>query len=324
MKRRKAKRQLPLTGIPSYDTHIARFNMLKRAATAFSLVRTLQQTTPANARQKKYAFLKALSLMPPTVGTRAASAALRSYRVKVPKTRVTPEDVLTVPELLQFVKRSPKRWRLLWAMLIHTGARVNSILTMELKRCHPDKKNGVVLCYSIGKGGRLLDYEIPIKLFHAIRASYPGFRFLFENDGKRLAYSTVQKMASRLGKRILRKRVYCHLFRHSLATHLVESGVPLPDVSRSLHHASLMITAEIYVHVKPDRKRIRPVLARTRIMEALDAQTIRPQARGIRGDDITHLHGKDAQGPANPVPRPEEGSKGQHEGTTRTKAKHTG
>ena len=46
----------------------------------------------------------------------------------------------------------------------------------------------------------------------------------------------------------LTKRVTCHTFRHSYATHLLESGVNIRIVQELMGHADVK-TTEIYTHV---------------------------------------------------------------------------
>jgi integrase len=309
MRNTKRRKKLPLTGVKDYDCHIKRYNRENLPVTPLSLIRFLQKTktvtSAANVKQQKFAFLKALSLMGYSHRIYQAKEVVRAFRVAVQKTTIQPEDVLSVDEVLLLLKHSPRRWAILFLFLFSTGARIASALAIELKRCHPDHANGVVICYSVGKGAKLLDYEVSLKLFSAIRNLFPGDRYLFELAGKRLSYSTVRQGVKRLGFRILKKRVTCHLFRHSLATLLVEQGVPLIEVKHVLHHSSVQVTADFYVHVRPNRQRIRPVLATRELTEALDALIVRPQARGIRGANSPDLRREDSQGFANPVPRPE-------------------
>lgn len=47
-------------------------------------------------------------------------------------------------------------------------------------------------------------------------------------------------------------RVVIHTLRHSVATQMVQKGVPLEIISKTLDHASLSVTAKFYAKISPD------------------------------------------------------------------------
>lgn len=69
-------------------------------------------------------------------------------------------------------------------------------------------------------------------------------------DGSRMPPDAVTDLVSHLMKRVgLPKGASLHSFRHTHASALIESGVPITTVSKRMGHADLPTTAKIYSHV---------------------------------------------------------------------------
>ena len=75
---------------------------------------------------------------------------------------------------------------------------------------------------------------------------------IFANpDGSPLKPDSVSATVSALFKRLKipkPKGASLHLLRHTLASQMLDGGVPLPVVSARLGHSSIRTTAEIYSH----------------------------------------------------------------------------
>ena len=73
--------------------------------------------------------------------------------------------------------------------------------------------------------------------------------FLVNNQGSRIGYSTVSKTTKRLLERAgINKQIGTHTFRHSIATHLLQSGMNIEDIATFLGHKQISST-QIYTHI---------------------------------------------------------------------------
>ena len=100
---------------------------------------------------------------------------------------------------------------------------------------------------------------IMLKEYLTIRERYfPGiaFRYIFTLYEKSGATKlTEQKLNIALkkiaGNAWIQQNVYAHLFRHSLATHLLEDWRTIVDVKQKLRHSNITVTS-VYVHSNPE------------------------------------------------------------------------
>ena len=136
--------------------------------------------------------------------------------------------------------------------LYATGIRSNELLNIELS--HIDSSS-LTLNVVSGKGRK--DRNIPLSedLLELLRKYYKAYtpkRYLFEGaNGFRYSSSSMNKVIkSSAQKAGIRKKVTCHTFRHSYATHLLESGVNLRYIQELLGHSSPK-TTQIYTYVSP-------------------------------------------------------------------------
>ena len=51
------------------------------------------------------------------------------------------------------------------------------------------------------------------------------------------------------------QRISPHKIRHTFATHLLDADVDLKTISELMGHSSIHITAELYAHLKDEKKR---------------------------------------------------------------------
>jgi integrase len=81
---------------------------------------------------------------------------------------------------------------------------------------------------------------------------YQGDLVFCQPDGAHLRPSLVSQTIVRRLKKAGIKDASLHTLRHTLASHLLSNGVPLPVVSARLGHADPNVTARIYSHMLPD------------------------------------------------------------------------
>jgi site-specific recombinase XerD len=156
------------------------------------------------------------------------------------------------------------RDRALFEVLYSTGCRVSELVGITLDRID-DEKNIIKV---LGKGSKervvflgkpamqALRSYYPIRAFKVGRMQEKDHGFLFVNaKGGPLGTRGVEKIVDR--RRIgsnMKKKISPHTFRHSFATHLVQSGADIRVVQEMLGHSSIS-TTQVYTHVDMERLR---------------------------------------------------------------------
>lgn len=179
--------------------------------------------------------------------------------VKVPKTIPQHLSKEQVERLIEAPLRHAKnetwqnhRDRAAIAFLYYTGARASE--AAGLRMCDLDLRGRWVFLHGKGDKERSVPIAAPL---HAILSAYLKGRdktskgYVFESQrggpmGRRGLFHCVTRWAERAG---LPDGVGCHTLRHSIATHLVSSGMSIRYVQKMLGHASIT-TTERYVAVE--------------------------------------------------------------------------
>lgn len=138
-------------------------------------------------------------------------------------------------------------------LLFATGMRVSELA--GLRDAAVDVEDGTITI--IGKGNRQRRVFVPDELkslIHEYRAARDRARtsaetFLVNSRGEPASPQMIRRLIRVHGERSsVRERVTPHMFRHSVATYLLEEGVDIRYVQRLLGHRSIS-TTEIYTHV---------------------------------------------------------------------------
>lgn len=144
--------------------------------------------------------------------------------------------------------------------LFYSGARIGELLELDIGDI--DLNAGFAKIKGEGRRERIVylgcdPVTNALKRYMHIRSDIPSQTeaLFLNNRNNRLsiysAESIVRKLADNAGLFI---RVTPHMFRHTMATMLLENGADLRSIQEILGHASIS-TTEIYTHVSMTRKR---------------------------------------------------------------------
>lgn len=146
-------------------------------------------------------------------------------------------------------------------MLFATGMRVSELATLLDSAVNVD--DGTISI--IGKGNRQRRVFVPdeikflIRKYRDVRERHAGSAdtFLINSRGDAASPQMIRRLVRLRAERCaVRDRVTPHMFRHSVATYLLEEGVDIRYVQRLLGHRSIS-TTEIYTHVADSALKIR-------------------------------------------------------------------
>lgn len=201
--------------------------------------------------------------------------------------------VLSREEVFTIIKNLPNNYRLIGKLMYACGLRISEVAGLRINDIDFSNRQ-IIIRNSKGGKGRIImmpnsliaDLELQIEkskilyqqdfnnkfngvtLPQTIKNKYPTIKFaldwqyifpsynLVENQRHHIHTSVIQKVIkSSIKKSKIYKIVSAHTFRHSFATHLLQSGVDIRTVQDLLGHKSINTTM-IYTHVLDNAKRI--------------------------------------------------------------------
>lgn len=171
-----------------------------------------------------------------------------------------------VEQLLRAVSLEPEsplkhRNRAIIELLFSSGIRVGELAALDIGHVNWEESELLIQ----GKGGRerlaffsqkamaaLKSYQAHWEAISKTPMTLESPLFL-NKDGGRLNVRSIRRLLIDLGNTAqLEKPLHPHVFRHSFATHLLNSGVDLRIVQELLGHISIRST-QIYTHVSTER-----------------------------------------------------------------------
>lgn len=188
-------------------------------------------------------------------------------RVRTPKASRPLPRVLSVEEVTQILDQAPPdsrepqdlRDRALLELLYAAGLRISEALSLTWEDLDWHERSVRVF----GKGGK--ERIVPVgepairalrswkKAAEALGGDLPELVFVDPRKGRPLSDRSARRIVEAWRRRAgIQARVHPHLFRHSFATHLLESGADLRAIQELLGHSSLA-TTERYTHVDTAR-----------------------------------------------------------------------
>lgn len=191
--------------------------------------------------------------------------------VVVPKnSQKEPLEILTWKELgriFHFLRHRKRQynqdWLLFFRLLYVLGCRVGELQALKwtdidwvqhdvhIQRTVSGQNNNTITPPKTAAGDRFVPV-LSDSTFKLLRRAYEktndknGYVFGSRGSGKPVLYGTLYRiwLMCKIPKKI-------HCFRHTRASDLISAGLPIPEVSRMLGHASPSVTLSIYAHAVP-------------------------------------------------------------------------
>ena len=166
------------------------------------------------------------------------------YR-KTVRTLYSPTDLQKLREACSCIRDT-----VLIDWLISTGCRVEEVATTKLSMIDWNERS----CIIVGKGNkeRKVYFDavtaMHMQLYLNTRKDMSDALFV-SRSGSPMTKSGIQQAVKRIGQRAGVMKVYCHRFRHTLASNLA-AKMPVTEVAAILGHDDIS-TTQVYVHSDP-------------------------------------------------------------------------
>ncbi|MFZ5553522.1 MAG: tyrosine-type recombinase/integrase [Bacteroidota bacterium] len=191
---------------------------------------------------------------------RAEENPVNNLQLRYPKEE-SPRTALTQQELQALYHAAyTYQEKAILAMGYGCGLRVSEIIQCNIEDLHL-REGHIVIKKGKGNKGRIVPLsksvarDIASYLYkeRLQQVSEEKKAFIIHSKGKRMQKGTYNKILKKLIERtgvesIKEKNISIHNLRHSIATHLIEQGIPVEQVREFLGHSQLEST-EVYTHI---------------------------------------------------------------------------
>lgn len=152
-------------------------------------------------------------------------------------------DFLSIEEMHLIRRQCPSDTRPLLEFLISSGCRVSEMTSLNWPQVNLETHTVLVT----GKGNKQREVLISPLCVELLKdMKQPSGPVFVDTRGKRMSRQLVYYRIRKL-ERLVNRRIWVHLLRHTFATHLLDQGASLVEVQQLLGHENVQTTSR-YTH----------------------------------------------------------------------------
>jgi len=180
---------------------------------------------------------------------------LELSEIKIPEMGINKteksKDIIELRNLLESIA-NPKH-KLFLKFAYYSGCRVSEMINLKLKDGKKSKDGQEILFSVIGKGNKERIIRTPLAMYEEIIFTFQPLNI---KNPKKFLFFNPRNKEGKFSRQFIfdltntKGGISPHQLRHSRATHLVEKGVPINEVSELLGHSSIATTTKFYIHSK--------------------------------------------------------------------------
>ncbi|MFA7076295.1 MAG: site-specific integrase [Candidatus Izemoplasmatales bacterium] len=135
-------------------------------------------------------------------------------------------------------------------LLIETGVRQSELLNIKIKNINIESMTIKLTSTKTKEEGYVFFTSMSKQLLQEYINFYPEREYLLFNymSYNRFNYRHLNAFMEHLRKTLDIKHCHAHMFRHTMATMLIENGCPIDTVQKLLRHKDIS-TTQIYLHM---------------------------------------------------------------------------